>query len=70
MDDRDGLAAIIGMGQAGVANLDVMGTATYLRLLAEDYGGEAAASARVSLVDVLQEKLDRGIESEPVSFRR
>lgn len=66
MDDRAGRAAVAGLG---VANLDLMGTAAFLRVLKRDHGLVEAADAWTTMMLIAGPALDRGEEADPVLFR-
>jgi hypothetical protein len=70
MDDRRGRNVVMGLAASGVANLELMGTAAYLWLLSRDYGIDVAANAWLSISEVADERLDHGVEGDPVLFRR
>lgn len=70
MDDRRGRNVVIGLGASGVADLDLMGTAAYLWILTRDYGIDLATNAWLSISEVADERLDHGVEGDPVLFRR
>ena len=65
MDDRDGRAAVKGLQM----NVDLMGTRTFIALMDEDYGIKEAATAWVTLAEILRGELDRGERDDPVFVR-
>jgi predicted nucleic acid-binding protein len=67
MDDRRGRAAVRALA---VANIDLMGTAAYLRVLADDYNNKLAADAWGAIAAVVDTQLDHGIQADPLVFRR
>ncbi len=62
MDDRAGRAAVIAFG---AANIDLTGTAAYLRVLADGSGNALAANAWMTIREVALQRLDSGVEGDP-----
>lgn len=67
MDDRAGRAAVRALG---AANIDLMGTAAYLRVVEEKYGAVRAGEAWLAIAAVANERLDHGVLGDPVLIRR
>ncbi|KAA0695428.1 hypothetical protein DTW90_22970 [Neorhizobium sp. P12A] len=66
MDDRDGRDAV----RAVRADIALMGTRTFIRWMAEDFGIESAATAWQVIRMATADTADEGEEEDPVYIRR